>query len=108
MPIHSNLNLNDLLPKKRLDLNQCLKLGCQFSDEFAFGILTKRKISIKYSIISIALIAPLVTYLINDYFKDYTDYRFGVEIIVLNGLLTFIGLWLFSKKPNSSVSKEVK
>ena len=75
---------------------------------FAFGILTKRKISIKYSIISIALIAPLVTYLINDYFKDYTDYRFGVEIIVFNGLLTFIGLWLFSKKHNPSVSNEVK
>lgn len=75
---------------------------------FAFGILTKRKISIRYSIISIALIAPLVTYLINDYFKDYTDYRFGVEIIVFNGLLTFIGLWLFSKKHNPSVSNEVK
>src|SRR5690625_6386498 len=47
---------------------------------FAFGILTKRKISIKYSIISIALIAPLVTYLINDYFKDYRSEEHTSEL----------------------------
>jgi len=65
---------------------------------FAFGIFTKRNISIKYTIISVALIAPLVTYLINELFIVYTDYRIGVELIVLNGLLTFIGLWLVSNK----------
>lgn len=75
---------------------------------FAFGILTKRRISIKYSIISIALIAPLITYLINELFKHHTTYKFGVEIIVLNGLLTFMGLWLVSKKNKKSLHKESK
>lgn len=64
---------------------------------FAFGILTKRRISLRYAILSIALIAPVITYTINELFINYTDYRIGVELIVLNGLLTFIGLWLVSK-----------
>lgn len=72
---------------------------------FAFGILTKRTISIKYSIISIALIAPTITYLVNEYFIHYTDYRIGVELIVLNGLLTFIGLWLVSKKKKDLINE---
>ena len=70
---------------------------------FAFGILTKRTINIRFSILSIALIAPVITYLINEYFIHYTDYRIGVELIVLNGLLTFVGLWLFSKKKQKTI-----
>jgi len=65
---------------------------------FAFGILTKRKISLKFAILSVALIAPVVTYTINELFINYTDYRIGVELIVLNGLLTFTGLWIVSNK----------
>lgn len=65
---------------------------------FAFGIFTKRIISIRFSILSVALIAPVLTYTINELISTYTDYKIGVELIVLNGLLTFIGLWLISKK----------
>lgn len=68
---------------------------------FAFGIFTNRIISIKYSIISVALIAPVVTYVVNELFITYTNYKIGVELIALNGLLTFIGLWLVSKKKRS-------
>ena len=71
---------------------------------FAFGILTKRTINIRYVILGVALVAPVITYLINEYFIHYTDYRIGVELIVLNGLLTFIGLWLFSKKSQKSTT----
>lgn len=67
---------------------------------FAFGILTKRTISIKYAILGVALIAPTLTYFINQYFINHTNYRIGVELIVLNGLLTFLGLWLMSGKKN--------
>lgn len=65
---------------------------------FAFGIFTKRTISIRFSILSIALIAPVLTYIINELVTSHTDYRIGVELIVLNGLLTFLGLWVVSKK----------
>jgi len=65
---------------------------------FAFGIFTKFKISKKYSILSVTLFAPVITYLINLAVTTYTDYRIGVELIILNGLLTFIGLWLVKNK----------
>ncbi|MCD1118440.1 sodium:solute symporter [Chryseobacterium turcicum] len=65
---------------------------------FAFGIFTKFKISKKYSILTVTLLAPILTYIINMLVTNYTDYRIGVELIILNGLLTFIGLWLVKNK----------
>ena len=65
---------------------------------FAFGILTKFQITKKYSIIVVTLLAPVLTYFINYLVTQNTDYRIGVELIIINGLLTFIGLWLIRKK----------
>ena len=61
---------------------------------FAFGIFTKYHISKKYSILIVTLLAPVITYLINYIVTNFTDYKIGVELIILNGLLTFFGLWL--------------
>jgi Na+/proline symporter len=65
---------------------------------FAFGIFTKFQISKKYAILAVTILAPFITYFINLMVTNYTDYRIGVELIVLNGLLTFIGLWLVKDK----------
>jgi Na+/pantothenate symporter len=65
---------------------------------FAFGIFTSRIIQIKFGILSVALIAPILTYLINIWINQNTAYSIGVELIAINGLLTFIGLWIISKK----------
>ena len=40
------------------------------------------------------ILAPVVTYLINYLVTNNTDYRIGVELIILNGFLTFVGLWM--------------
>lgn len=69
---------------------------------FAFGIFTKRIITKKYAIIAVALLAPVLTYAINYSVTELTDYRIGVELIILNGFLTFIGLWLVSRQANST------
>ncbi len=61
---------------------------------FAFGILTKYQITKKYTILAVTILAPVVTYLINYLVTNNTDYRIGVELIILNGFLTFVGLWL--------------
>jgi hypothetical protein len=68
---------------------------------FAFGIFTKFYISKKYSILAVTILAPFITYFINQIVTLYTDYRIGVELIILNGLLTFIGLWLVRNKKTS-------
>ena len=71
---------------------------------FAFGILTKRNIYKKYSIITVAILAPIFTYIINELVINFTDYKIGVELIILNGLLTFIGLWLVSSTKQKEVN----
>ncbi|MBF6611126.1 MAG: sodium:solute symporter [Chryseobacterium sp.] len=65
---------------------------------FAFGIFTRFQIMKKGAILAVTLIAPVLTYGINTMVTHYSDYRIGVELIIINGLLTFIGLWLIRKK----------
>jgi Na+/proline symporter len=65
---------------------------------FAFGILTKHQIVKKHAILMVTLLSPLLTYLINYLVTQNSDYKIGVELIMINGLLTFIGLWLIRKK----------
>ncbi len=67
---------------------------------FAFGILTKSQIKDKYVWI-IAVIAPIVSYLINQYSEVLLNgYQIGFEILIINGLLTFLGLVLIRKQQN--------
>ena len=52
---------------------------------YTFGLFTKYKIEDKY-VIYVALISPILTYLIN------IQFDLGFEILMINGLITFIGL----------------
>lgn len=65
---------------------------------FAFGIFTKHHISKKYAILVVTILAPVITYIINNLVTNYSDYKIGVELIILNGLITFMGLWLVKNK----------
>jgi SSS family transporter len=65
---------------------------------FAFGIFTKAQLKDKYVWI-IAIIAPIVSYFINEYSVDLLNgYQIGFEILIINGLLTFLGLILIRSK----------
>jgi SSS family transporter len=67
---------------------------------FAFGILTKSQIKDKYVWI-IAVIAPIVSYIINQYSEVLLNgYQIGFEILIINGLLTFLGLVLIRRQQN--------
>ncbi|MCT4629511.1 sodium:solute symporter [Winogradskyella sp.] len=64
---------------------------------FAFGLLTKSQIKDKYVWI-IALVAPLASYILNIYSKElFNGYEIGFEILIINGLLMFLGLLLIYK-----------
>lgn len=63
---------------------------------FAFGIFTRRVIHKRYAILTVTLLAPAATYIINTLVGSYTAYQFGVELIILNGLITFLGLYAVS------------
>lgn len=87
---------------------------------FAFGILTRRKL--KESLIwTVCIVAPLIAlgvdvlsnpawYEVKLHMKFGIDnlsatvfngYKIGNELILINGIFTFIGLWLISKKADA-------
>jgi len=69
---------------------------------FAFGLFTKYSIRDKYVWI-IAITSVLVTYMLNKNSSQWLGgYIFGFELLPVNGLITFLGLWLIkSKKQNN-------
>jgi Na+/proline symporter len=91
---------------------------------FAFGILTKRELNNKL-IWTVCIVAPLlalsVDMLSNPAWYDaklhislglqdlsnkiFNGYKIGNELILINGIFTFLGLWFISKKPSLSKLK---
>jgi Na+/proline symporter len=68
---------------------------------FAFGIFTKYKIKDKFAWI-VALASVIISYTLGKIPPESLGgYVFGYELLPLNGLLTFIGLWLI-RKPDKS------
>lgn len=63
---------------------------------FAFGLFTRRQVTDRFTL-PIALLSPLLCYAIDFSVKHFTGYQFGYELLLLNGALTFAGLWLFGK-----------
>ncbi len=66
---------------------------------YTFGLFVKnRKTNDKFVPI-VAISSPIISYVLNLYSKNvFFGYQFGFEILIVNGLLTFIGLMLISKK----------
>ncbi len=61
---------------------------------FAFGIFTK-KTAQGPGLLIVCLIAPVIVYIIDKNASEWLfGYQFGYEKLLLNGLLTFIGIWL--------------
>lgn len=69
---------------------------------FAFGILTQRKINDSIAPI-ICVIAPAMAFALD---KNSAlllgGYKFGFEMLAINGLITFLGLMLISKKTDGA------
>lgn len=64
---------------------------------FSFGLLTKYKVNDKY-VPYVAIASPIICYFINVFSTEITGYQFGYELLMINGLITFIGLYLLRTK----------
>lgn len=65
---------------------------------FAFGIFTKYKMKDKL-VPFVCIAAPVISFLIDKYQeKLFGEFKIGLELLIINGLLTFIGLWLIRRK----------
>lgn len=66
---------------------------------FAFGILSKRALPSTLIITFICLAAPIICYFLSqNSAKWFGGYQIGIELLIINGLLTYLGLLSISKK----------
>ncbi len=65
---------------------------------FAFGLLTKWSPKGR-GVILVSVLSPLLCLFVDYLSQQLWSYKFGYEMLLFNGLLTFIGLWLLPRKP---------
>ena len=66
---------------------------------FVFGLFTKKQPNDRL-VPYICIVSPLLCYALDIMVQHVWDYRFGYELLMLNGLLTFVGLYFTRKNPN--------
>ena len=67
---------------------------------YGFGLLSRRQV-IDKKVPFVALAAPIICGILDFYAPRLWNYHFGYELLMLNGLLTYAGLWCITKKDNS-------
>ena len=68
---------------------------------FSFGILTKRGVNDQW-VPLVCVLSPIICFFLDKYQKQlFGNFEIGLELLVINGLITFIGLAIIStsKKP---------
>jgi SSS family transporter len=71
---------------------------------FAFGLFNKRKIQDKYAPF-VCLFSPILCYILSENSTQwFSGYKFDFELLIINGAITFIGLWLLSFRKTSIAS----
>ncbi|HVK47420.1 MAG TPA: sodium:solute symporter [Pseudobacter sp.] len=71
---------------------------------FSFGILTKRSVKDELAPI-VCILAPLLCLVLDIFQKSiFGDFEIGLELLIINGGLTFIGLLLISKKERLTIN----
>jgi Na+/proline symporter len=64
---------------------------------FTFGILTRRRVRDKLVPI-VCVLSPILSYIISSNAESWLGgYKIGIEVLIVNGLITFAGLWMVSK-----------
>lgn len=74
---------------------------------FCFGLFTKLKPRDKF-VPYVALASPVICYMIDTLTFNATGYKFGYEMLMFNGFLTFLGLALLSIKIESIKLKNLR
>ncbi len=69
---------------------------------FSFGLFTTRRVRDKLVPI-VCILSPLLSYGISSSSEKWLDgYKIGIEILVVNGLITFLGLFLISTRSETA------
>ena len=68
---------------------------------FTFGLFTHRQ-PYDRVVPYICIVSPLLCYGLDTLAQQRWGYRFGYELLMLNGLLTFLGLWISQEKEKNA------
>ncbi|MEI6817022.1 MAG: sodium:solute symporter, partial [Bacteroidota bacterium] len=72
---------------------------------FTFGLFTKLQVKDRF-VPLIALFPPIICYLLNNNLKEFfAPYQFGFEMLIINGALTCIGLFIIAKYKKETIGK---
>lgn len=65
---------------------------------YAFGLFTRYSVKDRW-VPLVAILSPLICYILSTNSQEwFHGYRFGFELLILNGILTFAGLFLLKNK----------
>jgi Na+/proline symporter len=71
---------------------------------YAFGLLQKSRLVNDKLIPLICLISPIFTYFLSEHSAQLFGYTFDNELIIINGLFTYIGIYLTSQRTEEKIS----
>ncbi len=71
---------------------------------FAFGLFTKRQVRDKV-VPLVAISSPFLCFGLNLLSTNLLGYALGYELLMINGIITFVGMWIFSL-PNPKKSPQ--
>ncbi len=64
---------------------------------FTFGILVKRSVTDKW-VPYVCIASPIICFVLDKYQKElFGSFELGLELLIINGLITFTGLWFISQ-----------
>jgi len=64
---------------------------------YAFGLFSNRKIKDSLAPV-VCILSPIACYFLNEYSQQlFNGYKFGFELLIVNGAITYAGLWLTGK-----------
>jgi SSS family transporter len=73
---------------------------------FTFGIITKREVADKWVPV-ICIASPVICYILDKFQKQiFGSFELGLELLIINGSLTFFGLLLISKKGDRAANMQ--
>ncbi|MBR4838423.1 MAG: sodium:solute symporter [Bacteroidales bacterium] len=73
---------------------------------YTFGLFIKKRKPIDKIVPYIAIASPILSYILNLYSKQiFNGYQFGFEILIVNGLITFVALLAISKNESKEINK---
>ena len=71
---------------------------------FSFGLLSKRTVRDKV-VPLVAISSPLLCFGLNLLSTNLLAYPLGYEILIINGLITFAGMWMLSLPQPQNISE---